>query len=346
MKKNRIILLGLILSTVILKAQTDFRSGFIIKDFEDTIYGSIDYRGDLLMSNLCKFKGLDNIIHEYSPNDIIAYRFTDSKYYVSKEINGSKVFLEYLIKGKINIYYMRDDTGDHYYLDKEDVQLTEIPYEEGIRHIENKNVLYQSTKHIGILNYYTKDAPELQNEVKTIKKPDHKNMIKLAEDYHNAICEGEKCVIYEKKQPITKLNLELVYGTVNFQSFGKLGIKDKNYIQSGMIAYFWLPRINEKLYFKTGFLYSQVEDTLGNKLIYTKIPTHVGYVAPNTYRIRPSFSIGLLSPSYSGGIAVKLNKRINIGIQSWVNFIPHEMLLLIPNKLYNYSILGNLYIEL
>jgi len=343
MKLKRLILLGLLISSGILNAQTDYRPGYIIKTTGDTIFGQIDYRGDLIMSNVCKFKDRELAITEYHPKDITAFRFIDSKYYVSSEINNRQVFLEYLIKGKINIYYLRDEIGDHYYLDKEDVQLTEIPYEEGIKYVDNKNVLYKSKKHIGILYYYMQDAPKLQSEINGIKKPEHQNLIKLAEDYHNAVCEGEPCVIYEKKQPFFKVNLEGVAGVVKFENVED--IKGKYYFQSGVIANFWIPRINEKLYFKTGFLYSQVEDSIGKKYGFLKIPAHIGYLAPKTYRIRPSVSIGLLSPSYSCGVLIRVNNRINVGFQSWVNFFPDKVIWF-PSQLINYSILGNLYIEL
>ncbi len=342
MKLKKLFFLGLLISRLVLNAQTDFRPGYIIKNSSDTIYGEIDYRGDLLMSSICKFKS-ENVIKEYSPYDITAFRFIDSKYYLSKEVNGTNVFLEYLIKGKVSIYYMRNDKGDHYYLDKENVRLTEIPYEEGIKYVDDKQVFFETTKHIGLLNYYMQDAPEIQSRIQNVKKPEHKNLIKLAEYYHNAVCEGEKCIIYEKKQPFLKVNLEAVAGVVNFENVEDLN--DKYYFQSGVIAHFWMPRTNEKIYFKTGFLYSQVEQ-YGESKNYIKIPIHIGFLAPNSYRIRPSFSIGLLSPSYSGGLVVKISNRINIGIQSWVNFFPNDNLFLIPDKLLNYSILGNLYIEL
>jgi hypothetical protein len=342
MKLKNLILLGLLLSTGVLKAQTDFRPGYIIKMTRDTIFGQIDSRGDLLMSSVCKFKDSGSEITEYYPNDIAAFRFIDSKYYVSRVINNKKVFLEYLIKGKVNIYYMRDEQGDHYYIDKEDARLTEIPYEEGIKYVENKKVYYESTNHIGFLLFYMNDAPELQSRIQSVKKPQHKNLIKLAEEYHYAVCEGEKCIIYEKKQPFLKVNIEGVAGVVNFENVE--GLNDKYYFQSGVIAHFWMPRTNEKIYFKTGFLYSQPEQN-GEKKNHLKVPTHIGYMVPNTFRIRPSLSIGLLSPSYSGGVAFKINKRINIGIQSWVNF-DYDKAPWIPSKLLNYSFLGSLYIEL
>ncbi len=186
-----LLIIGLLILTELLNAQIDFRPGYIIKNTSDTLYGEIDYRGELLMSSICRFRDTDNTINEYSPSELTAYRIIDSKYYVSKEINHKKVFLEFLIKGKVSIYYMRDDNGDHYYLDKEDEKLIEIPYEAGTKFVGYKEVFYESKKHIGLLNYYMKDAPEFHSRIQSMKKPKHQNLIKLAEDYHNVVCEDE-----------------------------------------------------------------------------------------------------------------------------------------------------------
>ena len=208
MKIYRFILFGLFISSRLLNAQADFRPGYIIKSDGDTIYGTIDYRGDVLMGGICKFKDADNTIKTYSPTDLRAYRFIDSKYFVSKEVDSTTVFLEYLIKGKVNIYYMRDNNGDHYYLDKEGLRISEIPYEEEIKYIEDKLVFYESTKHIGFLSLYMKDAPDFQSQINSFGKPAHINLIELAEDYHNIVCEGEKCIIYGKNQVSFPVRLE------------------------------------------------------------------------------------------------------------------------------------------
>ncbi|MFW5658286.1 MAG: hypothetical protein ACOCYF_02455, partial [Bacteroidota bacterium] len=78
MKLKGLILFGILLSTGVLHAQTDFRPGYIIQNAGDTVYGEIDYRGDLLMGRLCRFKEADNSIKDYSPYDIAAFRFIDS----------------------------------------------------------------------------------------------------------------------------------------------------------------------------------------------------------------------------------------------------------------------------
>jgi hypothetical protein len=343
MKLNSFVLFGILFSIGIVNAQTDFRPGYVILSSGDSLFGEIDYRGDLLMGKICKFKATDQTITEFFPNDLHAFRFIDSKYYVSREINSKKVFLEYLIKGRINIYYFRDEEGDRYYLDKNDLQLKEIPYEEKMKYVDGKWFFYESKLHVGLLNYYMQDAPYFLSRIQSIKKPEHKNLIKLAKDYHNYVCDDEECIVFEKPLPFLKVNLEMVAGIVNYDNIDNFA--DKNILQSGIILHFWLPRVNENFYFKTGAFYSHIEEAKTN-LAKVSVPIHWGYMAPNTFLIRPSLSIGLLSPSYAGGVAIKIGDKINLGVQSWVNFFPYGKIGFIPEKLYNYSLLGSFYIEL
>ncbi|MCG8700397.1 MAG: hypothetical protein MI922_20250, partial [Bacteroidales bacterium] len=245
--KIKILLLVVIIATSsILHGQTDFRTGYIIQNNGDTTYGEIDYRGDFLMSKTCKFKNPGNIVTEYSPYDINAFRFIGGKYYKSKEVNNTKIFLEFLIKGKINIYYAWFERKEHYFLEKDSLQLVEIPYEEVVKEIDNRRYLKQSTQHVGFLTYYMQDAPSIQSSIQKLDKPEHVGLIKLAEEYHNAVCKDEKCVIYEKKPPFFKVNVETVAGMVKYMDDEVL--KDKYYFQGGVMAHLWLLRTNEKIY--------------------------------------------------------------------------------------------------
>jgi len=48
---------------------------------------------------------------EYTPEDLQAYRFFDSKYYISRKVKIGEseklLFLEYLIKGKVDIFLLQ-----------------------------------------------------------------------------------------------------------------------------------------------------------------------------------------------------------------------------------------------
>jgi len=119
--KIRKLITFVFLLPLLLNAQPDFRTGYIIFENGDTVHGKIDYQDDRLMSTVCSFKQMSSeSIIDYSPYDIKEFRFENSKCYVSRtQESGEKVFLEYLIKGKLNVYYYRDEEmNDYYFIDK------------------------------------------------------------------------------------------------------------------------------------------------------------------------------------------------------------------------------------
>jgi len=285
MKLFCLILLVFLFTDRLINAQTDFKPGYIIKNSGDTLYGEIDYRGDRLMGRVCKFKNTDISIIDYSPNDILEYRFINGKYYVSRELNGSKVFLEYLIHGKINIYYIRNKDGDLYYLDKEDVKLSKVPYKEGFKYVDDKKVYYESKHHFGILDYYMHDAPEFQPRIQQVKKPEHQSLISLVENYHNLVCKEEKCIIYEKRLPILKISFEAFGGVIKYNGYNKF------LSESGGYLFIWAPRTNEKLFFKTGISYHQTSEE-GMVFKKYRFPIQIQYIF-RAYNIQPKISGGV-----------------------------------------------------
>jgi hypothetical protein len=206
MKIRRILLFEFLFIAVYLNAQTDFRPGCVILANGDSLFGEIDYRGDILMGQVCRFRNAitDTTVEnekQYFPGDIMGYRFDNGKFFQSRELEGKKLFLEFLIKGKLCIYYHRDENGNHYYLEKDSSGIVEIPYETGIKYNENIPYTYNSNKHIGVLNAYMHDAPDLKSSITNIGEPGHKNLIRLAENYNNEMCKDEPCIIYEKNNP-------------------------------------------------------------------------------------------------------------------------------------------------
>lgn len=339
-KQKRIrglILVVFLLTTGLLNAQTDFRPGYVISLNGDTISGEIDYRGDQLMATICRFKSNDGKEVEYTPEDIIGYRFTDSKYFVSKELEGKKVFLEFLIKGQMNIYYYRDEKGDHYFVEKADIELTELPYEEGIKLDEDGiGTKYKTTKHLLLLTYLMQDAPMLRPKIENLGKPEHNQLIKLAEDYHNIVCKDNKCVIYVKKQTPVRVELVVVGGIINFFNLNN-NYQDKNYFQGGILAHLWLPRTSEKIYFKTGILMFNLESSFGSEL-HTKVPIQIEYKYPKGL-IRPVLAFGyniytpdpVLNMALTGGVDIRLYKSASLALAYDIDFNPKPQFALAPD---------------
>ena len=323
MKNTFAILFGLLLSVNMLYTQTDFRAGYVIKLDGDTLYGELDYRSNSSMSKVCTFrKSKGDTIKHYYPNDILAYRFNNSKYYISKELDGNKVFLEFLVNSRICFYYMADDfLADHYYFEKDSVPLIELPYAEIIKNDNNREYLYKTNKHNGILTYYLQEAKGLESEIKLIKKPDHKNLIALAQNYNKVVCEGEKCIVYEKKLPPFKIDFEICGGTVSLFDFDDLQKRNT----TGIITHIWLPRISENLYFKTG-LFGAKSEFQSEKTFVMIIPVQVEYIYPHGI-IRPKLAFGLNAPfmsvNLSPGLNIKLFKSVYWSLNSDFGFVPN-----------------------
>jgi len=286
MKKS--LLIGLmLLSGVIAVAQSNYKEGYVITLQGDTLWGEIDYRGSRTMRNICRFKQ-NNSITEFTPNDITAYRFINSKYFVAREVDGKKHFLEFLIKGKLNLYTY----DDLYYVEKEDIPLTLLPYEKGKTYKEDgKEYFYKQTQLKGRLVYYTQDAPQLQQEISNITEPSDKNLIQIAKNYHDAVCKDEACIIFEKKLPPVRVKAEIIAQGYKYRKINDI------VAFYGALLHFWLPRQNENLYIKTGFITGEFE----KERLY-RIPLQAEYVAFPTWKIRPFVSGGYDVYINAGGL--------------------------------------------
>jgi hypothetical protein len=185
-----------------LLAQADFRTGYVIMVSGDTVYGDIDNRSELLMGQSCYFReaGKPGMVDLF-PGDLLGYRISGGKYYVSRDIGGKKAFLEFLILARISMYYLRDTRGEHYYLEKDGSGLIELPYENKVIFKNKIPQAYQSKQHIGILSIYMKDAPGMEPKIAGIRKPSRKNLIRLAEDYHYMVNNNRSYTVFAGKYP-------------------------------------------------------------------------------------------------------------------------------------------------
>ncbi len=100
----------LLLSNKTVSGQNSYKSGYIVTNNNDTIYGLIKLRSNYLNNRSCDFKKTeDDSPEQLSPSDIKAYKIEDSKFYISKMISlrdtNRVVFLEFLLDGIVNLYY-------------------------------------------------------------------------------------------------------------------------------------------------------------------------------------------------------------------------------------------------
>jgi len=209
------------LSVQRLSAQENIQSGYIITKTNDTIRGYIQ-NDNINQFTGCTFRTDKNMpAVNYKPNDILAYRLTDNgKFFISKEVpteQGAKVqFLEYLIQGKASMYFMRDDM-EHFYIQKEDGKLIELSERPVMLWSKEAGLYYKTPKYKGKLKYILSDCPEISSEIDRLRLYPE-NLIKLAKDYHEKVCNTEECIIFEKKIKPVHFKFDVLAG-ISYNDF-------------------------------------------------------------------------------------------------------------------------------
>jgi hypothetical protein len=112
-----LLLFLLIFTQFVAFSQSNFKEGYLITLTNDTVYGLIDFRTDYTNAEVCRFmKSPDAAVETYLPGSIAGYRFVaEGKYYVSKKVVFENLnqtyFLEFLLQGLRNLYYLPFDKG-------------------------------------------------------------------------------------------------------------------------------------------------------------------------------------------------------------------------------------------
>jgi len=303
------VLIALVMSFNIclnLNGQSDFRPGFIMPKANDSIGGLIDYRNDRKNSEHCVYRDNSKSSVTYNPFEIYGYRFTEGKFYISKYIrkNGRIIpsFVEYLVKGKKNLYYKRDEAGSHFLIDYSNDTVIEIVYK--VDHIYRDGVEFigDTKTHQAYLKAYFQDCPALSKEIETIKVPNISNLVSLTKEYHHLTYGDTGCVVFYKKPYKFRVDLEFRLGMIMYPEYS-----ETLNLQYAGLVHFWLPRSNERMYVITGLIYSPLKVYDLTYSIY-KIPLKFEYLFP--FRV--------LIPRFEGGVNFMVltenKKQAGIGI--------------------------------
>ena len=133
-----------------------------------------------------------------------------------------------------------------------------------------------------------------KSDLTKINKPQYDNMIKLARDYHNSVCDNESCIVYQKKVKYLSVSLE---PTVSINKF--IGY-DKIKAGYGVNIYLSSPVFSENTLFYTGIFNYTLTDSAANVRI-TEIPLQIEYL----------FGARNFQPKIGLGINLISVKRIN-----------------------------------
>lgn len=305
------------------KGQTDFRPGYYISWENDTIYGLVDYRGDVRNCNFCSFKTDEHAeATRFEPNDIKAYRFIDSKYYVSKSIETEEgteqVFLEFILDGITNLYFYATPFTYMYFLEDKDMRMLKLQQEEIEEVVPGRGKIIRNTnRYIGLLKTSMADCMEIQPEIDKARLS-HKSLLKITKDYHEYVCTDQECIVYEKPLPPLRAKLSPVTGF----SVWKLNLSPGDYpvteysgsaaIEGGIMLNLNSPALNEKLSLDFGLAFTKVNYHGTNEYMEGIWPTYSESFLSQTI-FEPSFGLrytypkGKLRPTIATGTLLDIN---------------------------------------
>lgn len=314
MKKALISVVILSISILTCIAQKNLKPGYIIDLKQDTIRGYVDYRNDVFNSEKCVFcDNPESDLKTFLPLDIYAYRIDESRYYVSKHIKSGEaekvVFLEYLVNGITSLYYLKDDNGERFFVEKGN-DLYELTNNVTIIKQGNDQYFKESNLYKGLLRVIYSDSPEIIPKINSARF-DRRSMVNLSEKYHNLVCTDRECIIYEKSKKEAQLDFgpiaRIEFHHSSYKKFLKpFDSSNSTFIMLGLAANIRLLSINEKMNIgikalvskeSTSASYSDTLTAFKSKsyLDYEKIGLHTAidlkYIYP-AGKFRPSFGIG------------------------------------------------------
>ncbi len=335
MKKSVLILLINICLSSLLYSQSDFTPGYLLKIEGDTIFGFLKSNTNIKNTKYCEFKKdeKDTVIRQFTSNQLGGYRFINGKNYISREIKignvKKRMFIEFLVEGRVNLYFYQDNVGNHYLLDKTGLPMTEISRFD--KFVEQNDSVFQRDVLIkrGVVEYYLRECPQLFPEIERIKNGSHENLIALLKKYHSLTCPDEKCLIYTKEIPKLKIYLQPtidLYNAVSmipFNGDSKSSIASFKTLTFGVLANFSMPVVNEKIYFRSGFILSRVlasgfvplsTSAVSSAYNLFKVPLLFQYMDDRKI-FTPTFGVGLdvMSSSY---IPFEVLPVLNVGLNA------------------------------
>jgi hypothetical protein len=167
-------------------------------------------------------------LKSFLPAEIKGYVIDDEKFYVSKEVYIDsipvKFFLEYLLDGIADLYFLRHNNQDYYFLEKEgnmynltneerQIKYTPQSVTESRRYGAGGVYMQRSRKYIGMLSIAFSDCPEIKDQIYSTDF-DFKQLINVTKEYHNKMCTEYQCIDYSKSTR-AKLSVEPFIGLVN-----------------------------------------------------------------------------------------------------------------------------------
>jgi opacity protein-like surface antigen len=244
-----------------LKGQADFRQGFVITNESDTLHGLINFRGDTGNAQKCEFKKSGAaVVKEYKPFDIQGYRFTNSKYYISKTVvvNGARInlFLEFLIHGTADLYSFNDGKTSYFFIQKSGQKIYELIVKKDLVKRGESSYSHETNEYVNTLKRVLADCPRFFPTIDNTAY-EAQSLMMLLKRYNDYVS-SEKSVFYEKQPPDVKLKLAPFFSVnssnVSFEHsamYEALDFQRSTYATIGLLLNTSLPKSNRWFSFQT-----------------------------------------------------------------------------------------------
>lgn len=316
--KNAVLLFFMCFSGI-LYGQTDFRKGKIIQLNGDTISGELNYQGDISNSRFIRFRNQD-IDSTFRPFEIKSYYFENGKSYVSKiaiiDSDTVRIFAEYLVSGKKDLFFNRSASGFHYLISANDSVIKNLPHKIELVNIDGVNYQKESRHFVGYLKSYFNDCPSIFPKIDQLQSPRRKSLISLTKEYHDITCGEGVCTIYDRKEYPIKIAIEPVYSLYTKRIHEYYVMSNAT---NGGHLFLWMPNSSERLYAKTGLHFA-----LKGPYKYYQIPLQFEYVFPFKV-IKPKFAIGVNAHfigypdvGYYGSLSTLVNGGFYVKLTDWM----------------------------
>ena len=286
MKSKFVVIIFLVFPFTQIKAQTNFIDGYMLVSEKDTLFGQINNKNYYSNSQFCEFRySVSDSARRFYPENIFGYRFKNGKYYVSRDIKIKDdtvlVFVEFLIHGRLDVYFFQDNGNDnHYFISKNNQPLNELIHVKEYIEKDGKQMLLETRPYFGLLTYFTADCAAMKNDIKGLNDLDHKKLIYFAEKYHNLTCTDQKCVNYEKKLS-RKVKFNVYGGSIFYLQYYLFGYASgQNNIDPiyGFNFLFQYTQRSEKVYLGIGlYRVKGFEGLIANEC---QIPFSINYLNP------------------------------------------------------------------
>jgi hypothetical protein len=248
-------------------AQTDFRSGYVIKSSGDTLQGLLRYREGNNAYRTCEYKtSKDSNGISYGPDQISGYGFANDTFFKSGhlpgETTGTSVFYEVIIYGEASLYKFEK----RFFIQKANGELQELVTGFREKLVDGKKYLKETNEFVGLLNILLFDCVELRPKIPRAKL-DEKSLSNLIEDYNK--CKGGSNINYKASKPWLASYMSVAGGVNNSKVQFQKYIKDFNHLSGkfegytspmvGVSANVSSPRFSEKISLNIDLFYVKSE---------------------------------------------------------------------------------------